>query len=97
MVNQVNPPPHTPIPVVLAKMPGVLPFLQAWERILFQLWLRTGGSEDIVDASTESLNTNTLSQLNALEQRLGSGDILTIDTTGFTVDTTKQFTDQVQA
>ena len=31
-----------------------------------------------------------------LQEQVGSGKKLTIDTTGFTVDTTKQFTDQTE-
>jgi hypothetical protein len=58
---------------------------------------------------TSNTNVNTqdieddsgIGALNALVLRLqdqvGSGKKLTIDTTGFTVDTTKQFTNQTEA
>lgn len=32
-----------------------------------------------------------------LQDQIGSGDALTIDTTSFTIDTTQQFTDQTEA
>ena len=61
------------------------------------------------EAVTDITNTNTsdieddsgIGALNALvlrlQEQVGSGKPLTIDTTGFTVDTTKQFTDQTEA
>lgn len=61
------------------------------------------------EAITDTTNTNTsdidddsgIGALNAivlrLQAQIGSGNPLTIDTTGFTVDTTFQFTDQTEA
>lgn len=61
------------------------------------------------EALTENTNMNTsdidddsgIGSLNAivlrLQSQVGSGKILTVDTTGFTVDTTLQFADQVEA
>ena len=45
-----------------------------------------------------SMNDNTaLSLLFSLESRIGSGDFLTSDETGFTVDSTKLTVDQTEA
>lgn len=54
------------------------------------------------NANTQEIDDNSgIGSLNALLLRLqnqvGSGKPLTIDTTGFTVDTTFQFTDQTEA
>ena len=97
MVTPVNPPPHVPIPKEFQRTPGLFSWATQVGRILFQLWNAKNDNDNIIDNGELTTNTNNLAQLSALEQRLGSGDILTIDTTGFTVDTTKQFTDQVNA
>ena len=61
------------------------------------------------ESLTDNTNVNTqdieddsgIGSLNAiivgLQKQVGSGKKLTIDTTGFTIDTTKQFTDQTEA
>ena len=48
----------------------------------------------VVD-DTDSVSSMN-SKLFSIQQQIGSGLSLTIDTTGFTVDTTKQFTDQTE-
>lgn len=48
----------------------------------------------IVDDTDDPTSFN--SKLFSIQQQIGSGLSLTIDTTGFTVDTTKQFTDQTE-
>ena len=97
MVNQVNPPPHAQIPAEFKKSPAVLAWANQIMRILFQLWTVRNTTEEIIITSEATVNTNTLAQFIDLQQRLGSGDELTIDTTGFTIDTTNQFTDQAEA
>jgi len=47
-----------------------------------------------VDDTDSSISVN--SKIFSIQQQIGSGLALTIDTTGFTVDTTKQFTDQTE-
>ena len=54
-----------------------------------------------VNTANDEINSltleNVLSLVNALENRLGSGDALTSDETGFTVDSTKLSVDQTEA
>lgn len=57
---------------------------------------------DITNTNTDDIDDDSgIGALNALvlrlQEQVGSGKPLTIDTTGFTVDTTKQFTDQTEA
>ncbi len=46
--------------------------------------------------SVNSISRGLNAQLFNVQSQIGSGLTLTIDTTGFTVDTTKQFTDQTE-
>jgi len=48
-------------------------------------------------ASSSTLSETALTQINALENRIGSGDFLTSDETGFTVDSTKLSVDMDEA
>lgn len=48
MSTKVNPPPETRIPAEFFKDPEKRAFFEAWRTILFQLWIRTGGSFDAV-------------------------------------------------
>jgi hypothetical protein len=50
----------------------------------------------IINNSTEETNGALSAKLAMLQMQVGSGVPLTIDTTGFTVDTTFQFTDQTE-
>jgi len=57
---------------------------------------------DITNTNTGDIDDTTgtspiYAQLVELQQRIGSGQALTIDTSGFTVDTSFQFTDQTEA
>ena len=92
----VNPPPVLRRPPEFERNRNTRAYLKSLEDIIFQLWLKVdGSSSDFANIEQDILSNNAL--INALQQQVGSGDILTIDTTGFTVDTTKQFTDEVQA
>ncbi len=50
----------------------------------------------IINSSTEETNGALTAKLSTLQMQVGSGIPLTIDTTGFTIDTTLQFTDQTE-
>lgn len=92
----VNPPPILRKPREFQSNKDVRFYLDSLERIIFQLWTRLGGGTDLI-AEVDQDALNTLAGLNALQQQVGSGDFLTVDTTGFTVDTTMIFADQVEA
>ena len=93
----VNPPPILKRPRDFIGDPEKNPYFRDIETILFQLWNRTGGDDDkIEDTQNQISNGNTSLTLSALKE-LGSGVDFTIDTTGFTTDTTKQTSDKVIA
>ncbi len=55
------------------------------EFILFQMWKRMGGSTDLIADAARYIPSNN-ADIISLNQRIGSGDFLTCDETGFTVD-----------
>lgn len=73
------------------------PVIHYLNKFLHDLWLRSGGPVDNVFASSDLDIISELASLTELRQQVGSGDFLTVDATGFTVDSTNQFADQVQA
>ena len=66
----------------------------------FELMTNTSNvSSETLENTTNSVNSISRginAQLFNVQSQIGSGLALTIDTTGFTVDTTKQFTDQTE-
>jgi len=65
--------------------PEIGPVIRDLNRFLHNLWQRTGGGEDAV-SDAAAFNNSSLAQLNAIREQIGSGDFLTSDETGFTVD-----------
>lgn len=65
-------------------------------RFLEGLTETTNETTVIINEATEEINGTLASKLLTLQMQVGSGIPLTIDTTGFTVDTTKQFTEQTE-
>ena len=76
--------------------PEIGPVLQYLNRFLHDLWQRTGGGDDAI-SDAAAFNNSSLAQLNQLREQIGSGDALTSDETGFTVDTIKLTVDQTEA
>ena len=94
--NRVNPPEQAVLPDV--KEAGLFGFLKELRFIVFQLWKRTGAGDDLINSNIADLNFSAnLSDINDLRLQVGSGKPVTVDTTGFTVDTTKQTTDKKEA
>lgn len=90
---RVNPPPQLTIP---KEIKGELRrFLSRLIFIVFQLWKRSGGAEDKVESANR--NNFNVAQFDELSQRVGSGDTLTCDDTGFTCDATVFTCDQTEA
>ena len=56
-MTQVNPPPQVRIPDKFFEDPELRTFFERWDTILFQLWNRTGGHEDLVDDSIQELTS----------------------------------------
>lgn len=76
--------------------PEIRPVIEYLNRFLHDLFLRTGGGTDSV-ASLGTLNNRSVAALIEIDQRLGSGDALTCDETGFTVDSDRLTADQTEA
>lgn len=92
----VNPPPHLKLPKKLAEDPEIRAYFQNRDFIQFQLWERTGGGTDAIAEANQRISTS-FAQTVALELRIGSGDPLTSDETGFTVDSDKLTVDMIEA
>lgn len=92
MANNVTPPFTNRIPTKWVQDPELNAFLNMQQRILHELWIRSGGDQDKIDEVVDvTLGSDDIPQyaLNVL-----TTDPVTIDTTGFTIDTTQQTTDQ---
>ena len=105
----VNPSPIRP-PRKWLDDPEISKDVQDLYFFFYQLLQRTGGGTDFIEGNTESITiiNNELSlldqykptvqaQLNVINDRLGSGNALTSDETGFTVDSTKLSVDMTEA
>jgi hypothetical protein len=84
-MSRVNPPPFAKIPKEFAANRETKSYFENIQFTLFQLWKRTGGGTDEVEQSLQYVASSS-ARLADLEQRIGSGDFLTSDETGFTVD-----------
>ena len=93
---KVNPPLQERIPKKLAEDPETKRWLEYLIDIIEKLRLRTGGGSDSVETGNQFVTTNQAG-LNAISQRLGSGDALTSDETGFTVDSINLSVDMTEA
>ena len=96
MAVKVNPPPQIVLPEEFKNNLAVANYFEQLDRVLLQLWTRTGGSTDKIENAESSFDINLTPQLFAIRQQIGSGIRVTIDTTGFTVDTTDQTTDKTE-
>lgn len=92
----VNPPPQLRIPDKFTSDAEQFSFFRQINTILFQLWTRTGGSSDLIASPPGASGPVLSSQIALINERLGSGIPVTIDTTGFTVDSTEQTTDKTE-
>lgn len=87
MSVKVNPPPQVRIPDQFIKDPEIRQFFEQQRQILFQLWKRTGGSEDSVDESEQELTSvgsrvaRNAVKINALEKAGFDVEIITSDYT----------------
>jgi hypothetical protein len=95
-MSRVNPPPHLRIPRKFFDDAETRPYFQQLEFMMFQLWARTGGGNDAVESANE-YNAKNLAAVNEIRERLGSGDALTWDETGFTWDSDRLSFDMDEA
>ena len=68
--------------------PDIAPVIKYLNRFLHDLWIRTGGGDDLIESGVQSTR-GTTARLIDLEQRLGSDDPFTWDETGFSFDSTR--------
>jgi hypothetical protein len=95
MANPVNPPPFLNIPREFLVNKEQRAFFQQQNTILFQLWQKLGGASDpITDLANFSTNGNS-SQVQWLQQQIDGLPEFTIDTSGFTFDSTEITFDKV--
>ncbi len=97
MSNRVNPPTQLVLPQKIAENPELKKAFDDRDFILFQLWKRTGAGDDVVDSNQEQVITALGAQLKKLQDQVGSGEPLTVDTTSWTVDTTIFWADETEA
>lgn len=94
MLQEVNPPPQIVLPEELKSLGlPVIDFFEQLNRYNLQMFNRVGGGVDLVDQATTEFRVNLVSSIFDIREQIGSGVPLTIDTTGFTIDTTQQTTD----
>lgn len=96
-MTQVNPPPQLRIPEAFLKDAETRNYFEQKDFILYQLWLRTGGATDEIVNAGDPKRPGVFARLTSLEQRIGSGDALTSDETGFTVDSITLSVDMTEA
>jgi len=83
----VNPPPQLRIPDKFYNDPDVRAYFEQQNIILFQLWNRTGGNEDVVDSSQQDLTSMSTRvarnavKINALEKTSFDVEIISADFT----------------
>lgn len=83
---RINPPPQNPLPEEIKKSKGLREYFQRNQMILNQMWRRLGGPTDAISNVESNTELVTLARIDAIDQRLGSGDPLTFDDDGFTWD-----------
>jgi len=97
MANRVNPPKQLVLPPKIAQDPELKKAFDDRDFILFQLWQRTGAGDDLIDSNQEQVTTALGAQLKRLQDQVGSGELLTVDTTSWSVDTTIFWADETEA
>jgi len=87
MSVNVNPPPQVRIPDKFFSDPELRAFFEQWSKILFQLWNRTGGGEDIIAGTTQELTAassrvaKNAARIHSLEKIDFDVEIITADFT----------------
>ena len=89
MAVKVNPPPQLRIPSQFIGDNETREYMRQIEVILFQLWQRTGGENDIIDNSLNIADQSTQSFALYLQQQIDGLPQFTMDSRGFTMDSTE--------
>ena len=97
MANFVNPPPFLKIPPEFLKDRVTRAFFEQQNTVIFQLWNKLGGNNDpVADLANSSSNGNS-SQVQWMQKQISGLPEFTIDTSGFTFDSTEITFDKVIA
>lgn len=75
----------------------IRPVIEYLNRYLHDMFIRSGGGEDLINDNQEQVITALGAQLKDLQDQVGSGELLTVDTTSWTVDTTIFWADETEA
>ena len=95
-----NPPPQSKLPAKILNDDELRDYFVAQQEDMYRLWLRSGGGTDnttIIIEQLKTIKTNQSAALDDINERLGSGDPLTWDETGFSWDSTNLTFDQTEA
>lgn len=87
MAVNVNPPPQIRLPPELAKDKDTRVFFQQLDRMLLQLWKRTGGADDLIDES-EQILTSTGSRVSRNAAKIDSLEFIRFNVVEITEDYT---------
>lgn len=83
---RINPPPQNRIPPELKKTKESKGFFERNQMILNQMWRSLGGPRDAISDIESNTELVSLARIDAIDQKIGSGDPLTWDDDGFTWD-----------
>lgn len=83
-----------PIPTSLNKDPETRKYFEYLNRWAHDMWVRSGAGTDVVSVIGSETNRKADTLLYSVLDKVQLGDLLTSDTTAFTVDSTKLFSDQ---
>jgi len=97
MAVNVNPPPGLRIPKAFLNDPETREYISQLNTIIFQLYRRSGGVNDVISEIGNEGVTSFPATLQQAIKRLDGLPEFTVDTTGFTTDLTTITTDKVIA
>ena len=97
MANFVNPPPFLRIPPEFLKDRVTRAFFEQQNTVIFQLWEKLGGNDDPLDNLTNSSSNGNSSQVQWMQKQISGLPEFTVDTSGFTTDTSLIATDKAIA
>jgi hypothetical protein len=86
-----------PIPKALLQDKETRQFFEYTVRWMHDMWIRSGGGDDAIAPVVSDSNRKADTLLYAVLDKVSLGNPVTIDTTGFTIDTTHQFTDLTES
>ena len=97
MANFVNPPPFLKIPPEFLKDRVVRAFFEQQNTVIFQLWNKLGGNDDPISDLGNASSNGFSSQVQWMQKQINGLPEFTIDTSGFTFDSTEITFDKVIA